>query len=90
MTSDDSAASSSHHGPIIGQHQLAKGYQGYAVNTLEDECCPPVVDFITLGTLLAGIAAATLLLRQLAIDNIAKKKKRSASSSRFIHLASSG
>ena len=63
-----------HH--IAGMHHLVKGYHGYAVNTFDTECCPPVVDLITLGTLLAGIAAATLILNQLVIDNIGKKRRR--------------
>ncbi len=63
------------YGTIIGQHHHVKGYQGYAVQTLDSECCPPVVDLISLGTLLAGIAAATLILNQLAIDNIGRKKR---------------
>ena len=43
----------------------------------ESECCPGVVDPLTLLTILAAIAGATLLLRQLAIDNITGRKKRS-------------
>ena len=67
-----------HHGSIDGHGHHVKGFQSYAVTAQDDECCPPVVDPLTLGTILAGIAAATVVFRQLVISNImGKRKKRS-------------
>ena len=42
----------------------------------ELQCCPGVVDPFTLLGLLGAIAGVTLILRQVAIDNITGRKKR--------------
>ncbi|TRY80267.1 hypothetical protein TCAL_15419 [Tigriopus californicus] len=63
-TLDSSAALSGHGG-------------GYAYVSKDTECCPPVIDPLTLLTVLGAIAAVTVGLRQVAIDNIPGRRKRS-------------
>lgn len=50
---------------------------GYAYVSKDQECCPPVIDPLTLLTVLGAIAAVTIGLRQVVIDNIPGRKKRS-------------
>ena len=45
-------------------------------NRYGHQCCPLVMDPLTWLGLLAGIAVATVLLRQAIIDNIGKKRRR--------------
>lgn len=52
---------------------------GYAYVSKDKECCPPVIDPLTLLTVLGAIAAVTVGLRQVVIDNIPiGRKKRAA------------
>ena len=49
---------------------------GYALVAGDDSCCPPVTDPLTLGTVLAAVAAITVGLRQVVITRITGRKKR--------------
>ena len=51
------------------------GHGGYAVTAYDDECCPGVVDPLTLLAVLATIAGITVALRQVAIDTLGRKKR---------------
>ena len=44
------------------------------------ECCQGVVDPLTLLVILTAIAGVTVFLRQVVIDNLPKKRKRSVDS----------
>ena len=57
------------------------GSDSHIVTAYDDECCQGVVDPLTLATILATVAGVTYFLRQTAIDNLPKKKKRSAEAS---------
>ena len=48
------------------------GHGGYAVTAYSDECCPGVVDPLTLLVALAAVGAATFFLRQTAIDRLGR------------------
>ena len=60
-----------------GGHSRHGHHKGnFALVADDDSCCPPVIDPLTLGAVLAGIAAATVGLRQVLISNITARKKR--------------
>ena len=63
-----------------GGHGGGHGHKGgYALVADDDSCCPPVIDPLTLLTVLASIAAITVGLRQVVISNITARKKRDTS-----------
>lgn len=61
--------------PRPSQLHVLRDRSGYEVVSDEDTCCPGVVDPLTLLTILAAIAGAVLGLRQVAIDNLPKRKR---------------
>lgn len=78
VSAEDSAAA------VDQASSASSGYgTGYGAQfAVDEECCPAVVDPITLLTILGGLAGATLVLRQLIMDNIMMAgKKRSISQS---------
>lgn len=61
---DPLVASESHHA------------QGYAVTSYDDDCCPGIVDPLTLFGTLAFIAGGSLLLRQIVVSTLGKRRKK--------------
>ncbi len=59
---------------------------GYAVSSYDDDCCPGVVDPITLFSTLAFIAGGTLLLRQIVITTLGRRRRRRREATLADHL----
>ena len=74
-------------GKIQKKDQEASGSGGYGQTVAYDEgeCCPPVVDPLSLIGILGGIAAITLAFRQQVQQNIMAvgRKKRATPDEKF-------
>ena len=57
-------------------HVVVKEQESKYLLKGETECCPPVVDPLTLGVVLAGIAGLFVGLRQLVLNNIMGRRRR--------------